>query len=337
MKILSIETSCDETAVAVLDNQKILSSVVSSQIEIHKKYGGVYPEMASRAHLENILPCIKTALKQAKIKLEQIDKIAVTTGPGLIGTLLIGVNTAKTLAYSLKKPIIGINHLEGHIYSVLDGVMSKLFPAIILIVSGGHTMLVLMKNHGQYKILGQTKDDAAGEAFDKVAKLIGLSYPGGPEIERLAKTGNTDFFNLPRAMIEQKNFDFSFSGLKTAVLNIVKQNTDDSIKKIRHHICTSFQQAVFDVLIVKTLRAAGNFKAKSILVAGGVSANSLLRKEFKLKIKNYKIKFFAPAKNLSTDNAVMIGIAAYFKFLKNKGEKWYNIEADANLKLKEAK
>jgi len=345
MKILGIETSCDETAVAVIqgDNNEIrvLSNIVFSQINLHKKYGGVFPELASRVHLESIIPCIKASLEQAKTGLGNIDLIAVTSGPGLIGSLLVGVNTAKTLAYALDKPIMGINHLEGHIYAnFVDGIPNQIFPAIALIVSGGHTCLVLIKNQLQYKIIGQTRDDAAGEAFDKVAQILGLSYPGGPAIEAAAyqiqkakrKRQNLKI-KLPRPMIDSADFDFSFSGLKTAVLYLVKQLQDGRLENVRHEIAYEVQRAITEVIIKKTIKAARQYEAKSILLSGGVAANAWLRREFELTIKKLKIKFFVPPKILCTDNAVMIAIAAYFKSLKKQPSKWYDIFADANAKL----
>jgi len=343
--ILGIESSCDETSVSVVKGGqkkiKILSNIVSSQINLHKKYGGVYPELASRAHLENIIPCIRASLEQAKIGLDNIDLIAVTSGPGLIGSLLVGVNTAKTLAYALDKPIMGINHLEGHIYAnFADGIPDQTFPAIALIVSGGHTCLVLMKNQLQYKIIGQTRDDASGEAFDKVAQILGLTYPGGPAIEAAAyqmqkakrKTQNLKI-KLPRPMIDSADFDFSFSGLKTAVLYLVKQLKDGRLENVRREIAYEVQKAVTEVLIEKTIKAARQHEAKSILLSGGVAANAWLRREFELAIKKLKIKFFVPPKILCTDNAAMIAIAAYYKSLKKQPSKWYNIFANANAKL----
>jgi len=343
--ILGIESSCDDTSVSVVKagrkKIKILSNIVSSQINLHRKYGGVYPELASRAHLENIFPCIKASLEQDKIGLDDIDLIAVTSGPGLIGSLLVGVNTAKTLAYTLDKPIMGINHLEGHIYAnFVDGIPNQIFPAIALIVSGGHTCLVLMKNPLRYKIIGQTRDDAAGEAFDKVAQILGLSYPGGPAIEATAyqiqkakrKRQNLKI-ELPRPMIDSGDFDFSFSGLKTAVLYLVKQLQDGRIENVRPEIAYEVQRAITEVLIKKTIKAARQYEAKSILLSGGVAANTWLRREFELAVKKLKIKFFVPPKILCTDNAAMIAIAAYFKSLKKQPSKWYDIFADANAKL----
>ena len=359
MKILGIETSCDETAASIIKADKgkiqILSNIVSSQIKIHQKYGGVYPELASRAHTENIIPVIKESLSNAKMNLKEIDLIAVTFGPGLVGSLLIGVNTAKTIGYCLNKPIVPVNHLEGHIYSALSGeIRKKIFPAVALIVSGGHTSLILMRGHGKFQIIGETRDDAAGEAFDKVAKILNLGYPGGPAIEAAASKPKTHFVakgnsaakakyaklktKLPRPMLDTDDFNFSFSGLKTAVLYMIKQMKSDRIENVRKEIASEFQQAVVDVLVSKTIRAAQKYKVKSIILCGGVSANSSLREELKLKIENlkFKIDFLVPPKILFTDNAVMIGIAGFFKYshLKTKSQKWYDVKADSNAKLK---
>jgi N6-L-threonylcarbamoyladenine synthase len=373
MKILGIETSCDETAASIVEakikNQKskikILSNIISSQVDLHKKYGGVYPELAARAHLENIPLVLEAALDKAKTDLKDIKLIAVTIGPGLIGSLLVGVNTAKTLAYSLNKPIIGVNHIEGHIYSIFggeilnpycrqrrqccEGRVSKIlikFPALCLIVSGGHTSLVLMKNHGKYQIIGQALDDAAGEAFDKVAKLLGLGYPGGPAIEKAAqeeklKTKNsklkttTKNLKLPRPMLDSSDFNFSFAGLKTAVLYMVKQIPNGRIENVRRLIAAEFQQAVIDVLVEKTINAAKKYKIQTIMMAGGVAANKLLRRTMESKIKKLipNSQFLIPPLTLCTDNAAMVAVAGYFKTLKNKPDKWYNVSADANAKL----
>ena len=366
MIILGIETSCDDTGIAIIKVSgkkrpifNILSNVVSSQIKVHQKYGGVVPNLAAREHLKNIEPCLKTALKEAKIKPEQIDLIAVTVGPGLIPSLLIGVHFAKTLAYKWNKPIMGVNHLEGHILSSIfnfqfsisnkfsnDSIFKHLFPAIALVVSGGHTQLILMKKIGDYKILGETRDDAAGECFDKVAKLLKLGYPGGPEIAaQAAKFQNPkskyqikskiQMFKLPRPMIGQKNYDFSFSGLKTAVLYTIR----DMARHVGHstsHIpalCKEVQQAIIDVLIEKTLRAAREYKTKTIILSGGVAANDELRKQLKLKIVNCKLKieFLTPLKILCTDNAVMIAVAGYFKTKRRPAQR--DIKANANLRL----
>ncbi|MBI4652687.1 tRNA (adenosine(37)-N6)-threonylcarbamoyltransferase complex transferase subunit TsaD [Candidatus Kuenenbacteria bacterium] len=386
MLILGIESSCDETAAALVEIKKgkikIISNVISSQIKIHQKYGGVVPEMAARAHLENILPVITKALgkKEKSIfggstskcgvcqladlrkKEKKIDLIAVTVGPGLITSLLVGIETAKVLAYLWNKPIIGVNHLEGHIYANFIGKIfnfqfsifkqiqnsirqladkCQMFPAICLIVSGGHTELILMKDHLKYKKIGQTKDDAAGEAFDKVAKMLNLNYPGGPaiaeaamKIKKLQATSYKLQANFPRPMINSGDYDFSFSGLKTAVLYQLKKDKDWQ-KKIPEY-CYEFQQAIIDVLIFKTLKAAKEYKVKTIILSGGVAANNELRKQFnhQLQVTSYKLQanFLVPSKNLCTDNAVMITVAGYFNFCK-KGEKWQKLKPDSNLEL----
>src|SRR3989338_2541204 len=277
MIIFGIETSCDETSAAVVKINRnhffVLSNVVSSQIKIHQPYGGVVPELAARNHIKNILPVINQALIEAKIKPNQVDKIAVTVGPGLITSLLIGVQTAKILAYTWQKPIAGINHMVAHIYANwLNNKLIK-FPAIALIVSGGHTELVLIKNKNNFKKVGQTLDDAAGEAFDKVAQLLNVGYPGGPIISRLAERGDINAFNFPRPMIEKDNFNFSFSGLKTAVLYTIKDLPKKLSDKQLADLSASFQQAVVETLVAKTIKAAEHFKAKTVILAGGVAAN----------------------------------------------------------------
>ena len=394
LKILAIETSCDETAASVVEktqnNVRILSNVVASQIELHKKYGGIFPEHASRAHVEKIIPVVEKALVKSKSNqlsvisinknipitdnyiLSTIDSIAVTVGPGLIGSLLIGVNFAKTLACAKNLPIIGINHLAGHIYSnwaegsqasempVSSALrigrdqgtrakrkpMSRLaraaeselttrglpaFPALVLIVSGGHTGLVLMKSHKDIVSLGETLDDAAGEAFDKIAKLLDLDYPGGPAISKAAEKGNPKAYNFPRSMLEHKDFNFSFSGLKTSVLYETKKHKLTA--KIKKNMAASFQQAVIDILIGKTIQAAYQYQPKSICLCGGVSANKELQKQMSEAVKKYfpSSVFRFPSSDLTTDNAAMIGIAASYH-LEQKTT-YDKIMADANLKL----
>ncbi len=365
MKILGIETSCDETGASIIEAKikdqkskiKILSNIVASQIDLHRKYGGVYPELASRAHLENILPAIEAALNEADTDFDDIDAIAVTMGPGLIGSLLVGVETARTLAYSLGKPILGINHLEAHICAnFIDNQKEIKFPALCLIVSGGHTSLVLMKSHGKYQTIGQTRDDAAGEAFDKVAQLLGLPYPGGPAIEAAAsqiRNSKSEIRNLkprtqklepkiklPRPMIDSEDFDFSFSGLKTAVLRLTKELGPAKTKKFRAQIAAEFQNAVVEVLVAKTLRAARKYKTKTIMLSGGVAANSLLRKELEARTLKLKANFSVPPKNLCTDNAAMIATAGAFKMQKGwptllrQGFGWLKIQAQSDLELR---
>ena len=334
MIILGIETSCDDTGIALIEKNskgfRILSNVISSQIKIHAPYGGVVPNLAAREHLKNIEPCLKQALKQAKHP--KIDLIAVTIGPGLIPSLLVGVNFAKALAYNWQKPIIGINHIEGHIYANwLSAAIINKFPILCLVVSGGHTQLVLMKNHGKYRLLGQTRDDAAGEAFDKVAKLLNLGYPGGPIISQKAEQGDSKAFDLPRPMINSNNFDFSFSGLKTAVLYEVKNLKDVPV----NNIAASFQQAAIDVLIKKTIKAAKEYKVKNVMLSGGVAANQELRKQMAQSVKKElpNSNFYIPDSILCTDNAAMIATVAFHKKKPALKQSWLHIEANANLKL----
>ena len=363
MIILAIETSCDETAAAIVEFKKdrveVLSNIISSQVKTHSKYGGVVPALAARMHLRNMTPVLRRAFKAAEKN--KIDYIAATKGPGLIPALMIGVSAAKALSYSLNKPLVGVNHLEGHIYAnwleeSIKSVKSKVkvksksqnnynlwkpeFPILCLIVSGGHTQLVLMKKDLNYKIIGETVDDAAGEAFDKVAKLLGLSYPGGPLIEKIAKKGDGNKFSFTRPMINSKNYNFSFSGLKTAVLYKVRGRNEAVPrlydKQYQANIAASFQQAVIDVLISKTIKAAREYKVKSILLGGGVSANKELQKQLK-EIINKEIPdtgYRIPDTNLTTDNALMIAIAAYYNVIGRKNIKsWKSVQTDANLKL----
>jgi len=351
MKILSIETSCDETSSAVLEIKngsfKLLSHIILSQEKIHAKFGGIVPEVAARKQMEMIIPVIDKAIKKAKTNLNKIDAIACTQGPGLITSLTVGFETAKTLAYFLNKPLIPVNHLAGHLLA--NHLESKKinYPAIGLIVSGGHTMLVIMKSENNFKIIGQTVDDAVGEAFDKVAKILNLGYPGGPIISKLATKGDATTFDFPRPMIQQQNLDFSFSGLKTAVLYKVKKLKSQKVKKETNNICASFQQACVDVLISKTLRAIKIHQPKSFLLGGGVSANPELRKQLQEKIsaKYPDMKIFIPPLNLTGDNAAMIAVAGYFKTknlsrgkaLRDKKRKMKNdfkiLRADPNYKL----
>jgi len=317
MKILAVETSCDETSAAVVEGKKdlkLLSNSISSSLPIHAKTGGIIPENAAREQLKLIIKVIDLALDQAKIKVpeKEIDKIAVTIGPGLIGSLLVGVETAKTLAFIWNKPIIPVNHLFGHIYANFINQEKKIeFPSIVLIVSGGHTDLLLMKSHSNFQWLGGTRDDAAGEAFDKIGRLLNLPYPGGPSIEKAAEKGNEKAFNFPRPMINSKDFDFSFSGLKTAVLRETLKDKNLKSKEVSD-ICASAQKAIIDVLIKKTILAAGKYKVKSILLSGGVAANNKLREQFKIESLKLGIPVFIPEKWLCTDNAAMIASAAYY-------------------------
>lgn len=344
MRILAIETSCDETAAAVLEGRgsslTLLSNIVSSQIKLHQKYGGVVPELAAREHVLNILPVIEEALEGADItRLDASKKlaaIAVTTGPGLITSLMVGIETAKTLSYVWKLPLIAVNHIEGHLYSNFIDQKPKL-PAIILTVSGGHTQLVLMKNHLSYKTIGETRDDAAGEAFDKAAQLLGLGYPGGPLVSKEAQNykpkPSTNFppILLPRPMLKEANFDFSFSGLKTALLYATR--ADKQYKKRIAEYCYEFEQAVVEVLVAKTLRAAEHYKVKSVMLAGGVAANTTLRSTLKEKAQTKGFFFSMPNFAYTTDNAAMIAAAGYFKYKAGKTTPWSKVKVDPNLEL----
>jgi N6-L-threonylcarbamoyladenine synthase len=339
MIILGIETSCDDTGIAVIKvsgKQKpifeILSNIVSSQIKTHAPFGGVVPNLAAREHLKNIEPCLKTSLKEANKTMQNIDLIAVTIGPGLIPSLLIGVNFAKALAYKYKIPIVGVNHIEGHVVAA-GSRFAK--PAIALTVSGGHTQLILIKNLGKYKIIGETLDDAAGECFDKVAKLLNLGYPGGPIISKMANKAIARSFQLPRPMIQHKNYDFSFSGLKTAVLYLIRDNKNKlKDKNFIQEVCYETQQAIIDVLIDKTLRAAKEYKTETIILAGGVAANQELRGQMAKEIKKQipDSKFLIPDFKLCTDNGAMIAMAGYFN-RKSASKNYNKIKADANLRI----
>ena len=339
MIILAIETSCDDTSVSVVkvtENEhpefEVLSNEISSQIKVHSPFGGVVPSLASREHVKNIPLVFEEAIKKSGIKLEDIDYITTAVGPGLIIALLIGVSFARSLAYSLDKKIIPIHHISGHIYSNWISNKKIEFPVLNLIVSGGHTQLILMKEHAKYEILGSTRDDAAGEAFDKVAKLLGLEYPGGPIISKLAEKGDSEKYELPRPMLHSKDFDFSFSGLKTSVFYFVKKHPEVLKKgKAQNDLCASFQKAVTDVLVSKTIKAAKNHNVKYILLAGGVSANNSLREELEKSSNENGFEFLVPEKIFSTDNATMIAISAYFN--QKKATSWKDIDASANLKL----
>lgn len=316
-RVLAIETSCDETACAVIENGRaLLSSVVASQMDIHARYGGVFPEVASRQHVLSIVPVIEQALNQAHLALNDVDAVAVTRGPGLAGSLVVGVNAAKGLALGAGLPLIGVNHLEGHIYSswIFNAgeptPPAPQFPLMALLVSGGHTELNLMTDHLTYRRLGSTLDDAAGEAFDKVARLLGLAYPGGPAVQKASEEGDASRFRFPRAWLEG-TWNFSFSGVKTAVLNQVNELKKKGSNLPVEDLAASFQAAVVDVLFNKAMRAAREFNAKEILVAGGVSANRALRKEFQSQTE---FKVHIPPLSLCTDNAAMIGAAGYYRF-----------------------
>ncbi len=325
MKILGIETSCDETAAAVVqDGRKALSSIIASQVDIHSRFGGIVPEVASRQHLLTIIPIIEQAMAQAQAQWSDLDGIAVTCGPGLAGSLLIGVNIAKAIALSQHLPLLGVNHLEGHIYANwLEGNTPDL-PAICLIVSGGHSDLILMKGHGDYQLLGRTRDDAAGEAFDKVSRILELGYPGGPAIEKAALSGNSARFRLPRAWLKDTD-DFSFSGLKTAVLRLAAEQSIAA----RADIAASFQDAVADVLVTKTVSAAKRLDAHQILLCGGVAANLLLRR---MLTDRSPIPILMPNPTLCTDNAAMIASCGYFRFTTGERSGW-NLDIAPNMRL----
>ncbi len=338
MLVLGIESSCDETAAAVVrDGRVILSSVISSQIEIHKKWGGVVPEIASREHLVKIDPIVKKALEKAGVSLEEIDAIAVTQGPGLVGSLLVGVCYAKALAFCLGKPLIGVNHIEGHFFSVEFDNPPIEYPAMALIVSGGHTNLFYSLEAGKYKIVGRTRDDAAGEAFDKVAKMLELGYPGGPIIERIAKEGDPNAISFPIAKISDGRPDFSFSGLKTAVMRYLKENDirpgeDGEVSSEVEDICASFQATAVSSLTKVMEKQAGKLKPKTLIVAGGVACNEALRAESKAIGDRMAIPVYFPSKHLSTDNAAMIAAAGTYR-LKNGERSDLSLAADVTLRL----
>ena len=326
--ILALETSCDETAASVvMGGTDVLSSIVSSQIEIHARFGGVVPEVASRAHLESLIPVVNSAIEEAGILHSRIDVVAATAGPGLIGALLVGVSAAKSLALVWDTPFVGVNHLEAHLYAGLLDDPTLQFPLIVLLVSGGHTMIIEMRGHGDYTVLGRTIDDAAGEAFDKVARFLDLGYPGGPVIDRISSQGNSHAVEFPRAM-QHDGLDVSFSGLKTSVMNHVRRNPDVS----NVDIAASFQAAVVDVLCIKTIRAAQQIGAKGIVLGGGVSANSLLRSEMTRRGNEAGFRVALPSRAMCTDNAAMIAAAAWHR-LASDGPTSLSCGAYPGLKL----
>ncbi|HEX8734270.1 MAG TPA: tRNA (adenosine(37)-N6)-threonylcarbamoyltransferase complex transferase subunit TsaD [Pyrinomonadaceae bacterium] len=339
MLVLGIESSCDETAAAVVrDGKEILSSVISSQIDLHRPYGGVVPELASREHLNKIEPIVLEAIKRANIKLEDIDAVAVTQGPGLVGSLLVGVCYAKALAFALDKPFVGVNHIEGHVYSVAFENPPIEYPALALIVSGGHTNLFFIPAEGRYKVVARTRDDAAGEAFDKVAKMLGLSYPGGPVIEKLAKEGDAKKIKFTLPKISDGRPDFSFSGLKTAVSKYVRENEiqpaapDENISPEIKDLCASFQYTVVKSLVGTMERLADELNPKTLIVAGGVACNNALREAAEQAGQKLRIPVYFPSKHLSTDNAAMIAAAGTFH-LKNGQASPLSITADVTLRL----
>lgn len=331
--ILGIESSCDETAAAVIKNgRKVLSNVISSQIELHKLYGGVVPEIASRKHIEKINQVIEEALEDAEVTLDDIDAVAVTYGPGLVGALLVGVAEAKAICYAKKKPLVGVHHIEGHVSANYIEHPDLEPPFLCLIVSGGHTHLVMVNDYGEYEILGRTRDDAVGEAFDKVARSIGLGYPGGPKIDELAKKGNSSAITFPKAKIEGAPLDFSFSGVKSAVLNHIN-GCNMRFEEINSaDIAASFQKAVTDVLVEKTMLAAQEHKMKKVALAGGVASNSALRSAMESACQKRGIELYYPSPIYCTDNGAMIGVAGYYEYKKGIRHGW-DLNAVPNLKI----
>ena len=333
--ILAIESSCDETAASVVKNGRcVLSNIISSQIAIHTLYGGVVPEIASRKHIEKINQVVEAALKEADVTLDDIDAIGVTYGPGLVGALLVGVAEAKAIAYAKKKPLVGVHHIEGHVSANYIEHPDLEPPFLCEIISGGHTHLVIVKDYGSFEILGRTRDDAAGEAFDKVARAIGLGYPGGPKIDKLAKEGNPHAIDFPRAHMEDAPYDFSFSGVKSAVLNHLNKCRMTGEPIVEADIAASFQQAVVDVLVDNAIRAAKDYHMDRLGIAGGVASNGALRAAMEAACEKEGIRFYRPSPIFCTDNAAMIGVAAYYEYQKGTRHGW-DLNAVPNLKLGE--
>ena len=333
--ILAIESSCDETAASVVKNGRcVLSNIISSQIAIHTLYGGVVPEIASRKHIEKINQVVEAALKEADVTLDDIDAIGVTYGPGLVGALLVGVAEAKAIAYAKKKPLVGVHHIEGHVSAHYIEHPDLEPPFLCEIISGGHTHLVIVKDYGSFEILGRTRDDAAGEAFDKVARAIGLGYPGGPKIDKLAKEGNPHAIDFPRAHMEDAPYDFSFSGVKSAVLNHLNKCRMTGEPIVEADIAASFQQAVVDVLVDNAIRAAKDYHMDRLAIAGGVASNGALRAAMEAACEKEGIRFYRPSPIFCTDNAAMIGVAAYYEYQKGTRHGW-DLNAVPNLKLGE--
>lgn len=331
--ILAIESSCDETAAAVVKNgREVLSNVISSQIDLHTIYGGVVPEIASRKHTENINPVIREALSSANVTLKDMDAIAVTYGPGLVGALLVGVSEAKAISFATGIPLIGVHHIEGHISANYIENKDLEPPFVCLVVSGGHSHLVKVLDYGEYEILGRTRDDAAGEAFDKVARAIGLGYPGGPKIDKVAKSGNSDAISFPRAKVVGSEYDFSFSGLKSAVLNYLNSCEMKGEKIVVEDVAASFQKAVVDVLTEHSVRAVRESGMKKFALAGGVASNSALRESVAKAMEAEGVSFYKPSPILCTDNAAMIGAAGYYEFIKGQ-RSGYDLNAVPALKL----
>lgn len=319
IKILAIESSCDETAASVVINgRNIISNVINSQIKIHTEYGGVVPEIASRKHMENIVNVVDEALKEADMTLNDLDAIAVTNGPGLVGALLVGVSFAKTLAWSINKPLIPVNHIEGHICANYPENKDLEPPFVILVISGGHTYLAICSEYGKYEIVGQTRDDAAGEAFDKVARAIGLGYPGGPKVDKLSKSGNPDAFDFPIAHIADAPFDFSYSGVKSAVLNQLNTAKMNGMEINSADVAASFQKAILGSTVPKAIALCKEKNINKLAIAGGVASNSALREALQSACDKEGIQFCSPSPVMCTDNAAMIGAAAYYKYLNNE-------------------
>ena len=333
--ILAIESSCDETAAAVVKNgREVLSNIIYSQIALHTEYGGVVPEIAYRKHIEKINQVIEQALSEAHMKLEEMDAIAVTYGPGLVGALLVGVSAAKAISFASGIPLVGVHHIEGHISANYIENKDLEPPFICLVVSGGHSHLVVVKDYGEYEILGRTRDDAAGEAFDKVARAIGLGYPGGPKIDKISKEGNPDAIHFPRAKVAEAEYDFSFSGLKSAVLNYLNSCQMKGEEVNRADVAASFQKAVIDVLVEHSMDAVKRYGYNKFAIAGGVASNSSLRVAFEEACAKNKIQFYHPSPIFCTDNAAMIGAAGYYEFVKGV-RSGYDLNAVPNLKLGE--
>ena len=333
--ILAVESSCDETAASVVKNGRtVLSNVISSQIATHTVYGGVVPEIASREHIKAINYVIERALAEAQVSLEEITAIGVTYGPGLVGALLVGVAEAKAIAYAAKKPLVGVHHIEGHVSANFIENPDLEPPFVCLIVSGGHTHLVIVKDYGEFEIIGRTRDDAAGEAFDKVARAVGLGYPGGPKVDKAAKTGNPHAMEFPRAKVEGAPYDFSFSGLKSAVLNYINHARMTGEEINVPDLAASFQNSVVDVLVSRTILAAKEYNYKKIAIAGGVASNSALREKMGQACQENGISFYHPSPIFCTDNAAMIGVAAYYEYIKGNCSGW-DLNAVPNLKLGE--
>ncbi|MEG7531924.1 MAG: tRNA (adenosine(37)-N6)-threonylcarbamoyltransferase complex transferase subunit TsaD [Hungatella sp.] len=333
--ILAIESSCDETAASVVKNgRQVLSNVISSQIALHTLYGGVVPEIASRKHIEKINQVIEEALKEAKMTLEEMTAIGVTYGPGLVGALLVGVAEAKAIAYAAKKPLVGVHHIEGHVSANFIEHPDLEPPFVCLIVSGGHTHLVIVKDYGEFEIIGRTRDDAAGEAFDKVARAVGLGYPGGPKVDKAARDGNPSAIKFPRAKIDGSPYDFSFSGLKSAVLNYINHAQMMGEEICVPDLAASFQNAVVDALVTRAVAAAKEYGYNKLAIAGGVASNSALRASLKEACDKEHLQFYYPSPIFCTDNAAMIGVAAYYEYINGMRSGW-DLNAVPNLKLGE--